>query len=148
MVSGVAIRIWGAGNLRKAKEITDVGIYRMVRHPLYTGSLLVFLAYFLSVGHPLVGVLMFLAMVGLVYYPTMLDEERTLRERFPEQFTSQYLRRPRLLPDPRLLSEARRTDRFTWNAARVNLGLRSAWALLLLPLFTELLAWLEIALQR
>lgn len=143
MAAGVGVRIWGAGNLRKGKEITDAGIYRMVRHPLYTGSLLVFLAYFLAVGDPLAGLLLFASMIGLVYYPTMIDEERVLSRQYPAQFTPAYQARPRLLPDPRRLGEALRTDRFSWSASRANLGTRSAWVLVFLPLFTELLAWLR-----
>ncbi|MDR0787305.1 MAG: phosphatidylethanolamine N-methyltransferase family protein, partial [Gemmatimonadota bacterium] len=45
---GVAIRLWGSGNLHKNQEITSTGAYRLVRHPLYVGSLAFFLAYFLT----------------------------------------------------------------------------------------------------
>src|SRR5690606_37327946 len=78
MIVGVGVRIWGAGNLRKNQEITSTGIYRMVRHPLYVGSLAMFLALFLTVGDPWIGLSLFLALVLFVYYPTMMDEERML----------------------------------------------------------------------
>lgn len=144
ILGGVAIRIWGSGNLRKNREVTRTGIYRMVRHPLYVGSLLVFLAFFLSLGAPLVGLGLFLAMVFFVYYPTMISEEAHLARKFPEQ-AEQHTGLPRLIPDPRLLPEAIRTDRFTLDAARANLGLRSLWTILLLPLFLKVLAYLQQA---
>ncbi len=142
LLAGVGVRIWGAGNLRKNQEITDTGIYRMVRHPLYTGSLLVFLVYFLTVGNPWVGLALFVAMVGLVYYPTMISEEQGLAHRYPEHF-DRYIRRPRLVPNLRRLPEARATDRFSIRAARSNLGVRSLWVLVLLPLFLAALARIE-----
>src|SRR5436309_5848017 len=35
---GEAIRIWAAGHLNKAREVTTSGPYRWVAHPLYIGS--------------------------------------------------------------------------------------------------------------
>ncbi len=144
ILCGVGIRIWGSGNLRKNREVTRTGIYRMVRHPLYVGSLLVFLAFFLSIGAPLMGFILFVAMVVLVYYPTMMSEEAHLAKKFPDQ-AEQHIGLPRLIPDPRLLPEAIRTDRFTLEAARHNLGLRSLWTILILPLFLKLLEILQQA---
>jgi protein-S-isoprenylcysteine O-methyltransferase Ste14 len=142
MVIGVGIRIWGSGNLRKNQEITDTGVYRMVRHPLYVGSLAMFLALFVTVGNPIVGGLLFVAMVVLVYYPTMMDEEAYLATKFPDQVRA-YSTLPRLLPAPRRLNDALRTDRFSWEAARGNLGLRSLGFLVALPLLLEIVRWLE-----
>jgi protein-S-isoprenylcysteine O-methyltransferase Ste14 len=142
MIVGVAVRIWGAGNLRKNREITRTGVYRMVRHPLYVGSLAMFLAMFLTVGDPLTGAALFATMVALVYYPTMMDEERYLHAHFPEQ-TSDYVHLPRLLPNVFRLGDAMRSDRFTVAAARANLGLRSLGFLIALPVLLELLRWIE-----
>lgn len=142
VVFGVAVRVWGSGNLRKNQEITRTGVYRMVRHPLYLGSLSVFLAFFLSFGRPLPGAALWLAMVVLVYYPTMIDEEAWLAREYPEQ-TEGYAHLPRLVPNLLRLPEALRTDRFTLAAAWGNLGVRSVWALPALPALIELLRWAE-----
>jgi protein-S-isoprenylcysteine O-methyltransferase Ste14 len=142
MVLGVAVRLWGSGNLRKNQEVTRTGVYQMVRHPLYLGSLAFFLAFFLSVGNPVTGAGLFLAMVLLVYYPTMIHEEVVLRRDFPEQIAG-YDHLPRLLPNLLRLPEALRTDRFTVRFALGNLGLRSLGFLVVLPVFLELLRWVE-----
>lgn len=142
MLFGLAIRIWGSGNLRKNQEVTTTGVYRMVRHPLYTGSLAFFLAYFLTVGDVAVGVALFLALVFLVYYPTMLGEEEYLQLKFPEQAAGR-ASVPRLVPNPLRLGEAMRSERFSLRSARANLGLRSLWFLVFLPAFLRLLAWLH-----
>ena len=142
LIVGVAVRIWGSGNLRKNREITRTGVYRMVRHPLYLGSLAMFLAMFLTVGDPLVGAVLFVTMVAAVYYPTMMDEEAYLRAHFPEQ-TADYVHLPRLVPNVFRIGEAVASDRFTLAAARANLGLRSLGFLVALPLLLELLRWVE-----
>lgn len=136
IIFGIAIRIWGAGNLRKNQEITSTGIYQMVRHPLYVGSLSIFLALFITVGNPWVGLGLFVAMVFLVYYPTMMNEEAYLISHFPEH-VADYSRLLRLVPNPARLGDAMRTDRFTFRAAYHNLGLRSLGFIVILPLLLE-----------
>lgn len=135
---GAAIRIWGSGNLRKNREVTTTGVYRMVRHPLYTGSLAFFLAYFLTAGEPLLGLVLFALLTLGVYYPTMLGEEEYLSLRFPRQ-ARERAPLPRLIPHPLLLPAALRSDDFRLGAASTNLGLRSFAFLLFLPIFLELL---------
>lgn len=142
MVFGVAVRLWGAGNLHKNREITRWGVYTLVRHPLYFGSLALFLAYFLTVGNPVVGVLFFLALVGLVYFPTMITEEHHLRQRFPEEFAA-YRPPPRFLPDLGRLPEAFETDQFSVRRAYRNLGFRTMWFIVALPLLLWMLGRLR-----
>src|SRR5436309_3667654 len=36
--AGEAIRVWAAGHLNKAREVTSSGPYRWTSHPLYVGS--------------------------------------------------------------------------------------------------------------
>jgi protein-S-isoprenylcysteine O-methyltransferase Ste14 len=142
MLLGAVVRIWGAGNLRKDEEISSTGVYRMLRHPLYLGNLSFLLAFFLAVGDPWVGAALFTALVVVVYYPTMLVEEDRLWRDFPGQ-AAEYDRRPRLLPDPRRFPEALRSDRFSFGAARLNLGLRGVGFLVVVACGLELLRWVE-----
>ncbi len=142
MLVGVTIRVWGSGNLRKNREITRTGVYQLVRHPLYTGSLCGFLAFFVTAGDLGLGIALFVALVGLVYYPTMMGEEEYLALRFPVQ-AERRERLPRLLPNPLRLPAALANDRFSLRSAYSNLGLRSLWLLLLLPLFLEVLRWAD-----
>lgn len=147
MVVGVAIRLWGSGNLRKNQEITRTGVYQLVRHPLYTGSLCGFLAFFLTAGDPALGLALFAALTALVYYPTMMGEEEYLSLKFPQQ-AEEREPLPRLVPNLFRLPEALRNDRFSLRSSYSNLGLRSLWVLVLLPLFLELLRWADRAAGR
>ena len=136
------MRLWGSGNLRKNQEITSTGIYQLVRHPLYLGNLAFLLAYFLTVGDPRIGIALFALLVAVVYYPTMLGEEEYLTLKFPGIFAN-YRPPPRLIPDLRRLPEALRSDRFELRKAYGNLGFRSIWFLIGLPLFLRALRWVQ-----
>lgn len=138
LLGGVMARIWAAGNLRKNEEITMTGIYAMVRHPLYLGTLLIYLSFLLAVGNIFLGLVLYALIILIVYYPRILHEEENLARSFPEEF-SKYVNIPRLLPNPFLLPRAIRSDRFSLRMAYKNLGLRSLWALILVPLILKLL---------
>jgi protein-S-isoprenylcysteine O-methyltransferase Ste14 len=144
MLGGALVRLWGSGNLRKNQEITDTGIYRAVRHPLYLGSLSFLLAYFLTATSPGVGLVLFTLLVVLVYYPTMLSEEDYLALKFRE-VAAQKDFAWRLIPDPRRIPEAFATDRFSVQAAYSNLGFRGVWFLLALPAFLRILDWVQVS---
>jgi protein-S-isoprenylcysteine O-methyltransferase Ste14 len=136
-VIAAVVRIWGAGNLRKNQEVTRTGIYSMVRHPLYLGNCLVFLAFFLSFGDPSLGSVLFLVLL-FFHYPLMLQEEARLAQEFPREFAA-CAGTPRLVPDVFAFREALATDRFSLARVHRNYALRSLLAPILLPVLMELL---------
>lgn len=94
---GVAIRSWAAGTLRKGVALTTEGPYRVCRHPLYLGTLLIMLGFCLLIPHVLNFLLTGLsALVG--YYMTMLNEERKLANKYGDAWTQYAAATPRLLP--------------------------------------------------
>lgn len=138
LLGGVMVRIWAAGNIRKNDEITVTGIYIMVRHPLYLGTLLIYLSFLLALGNIFLGVGVFILMILIIYYPRILHEEKNLSKGFPEKF-EQYKKIHLLFPNLLLLPSAIKTDKFSLKMAHKNLGLRSFWALILVPLLLKLL---------
>ncbi len=136
--AGAGARIWGAGNLAKNQGVTRTGIYRMVRHPLYLGNCLIFLAFLITLDGLLVGFLLFLGVLLFLHYPPMLQEEARLAQEYPEQYEAMK-GTPRLLPNVLRLQEALATDRFSIERARRNYGLRGLWGPLLLPVLAEIL---------
>lgn len=141
-LAAVVIRIWGAGNLRKNQEVTRTGIYRMVRHPLYLGNSLFYLAFFLSFGNVPLGILLFLLLLYPVHYPLMLQEEARLNREYPREL-EQMKATPRLIPNVFAFREALASDRFSLQRAFRNRAMRSLWAPVLLPVLMEALSALR-----
>jgi len=97
ILAGIALRSWAAGTLRKGRALTTWGPYRLCRHPLYLGSLLVMAGFCLLIpdGKNLVVVL---GPVGLIYWLTMRREERRLAHKYGAAWASYAAKTPRLVP--------------------------------------------------
>jgi protein-S-isoprenylcysteine O-methyltransferase Ste14 len=96
-LAGLALRSWGAGVLHKCRALATTGPYRLCRHPLYLGSLL------LATGFCLFAVdfriaWLFVGPSLALDYLRLLREEEWLAERFGAEWTEFAARVPRLLP--------------------------------------------------
>jgi protein-S-isoprenylcysteine O-methyltransferase Ste14 len=101
VLSGAALRSWGAGHLVKTDELTVTGPYARVRHPLYLGTLLVAVGFALMVGSwaSLVALAIFLPWFFLSYFPRKEEAEaRRLETRYGEAFTAYRAEVPALFP--------------------------------------------------
>jgi protein-S-isoprenylcysteine O-methyltransferase Ste14 len=84
-LAGEAIRIWAAGHLYKAREITSSGPYRYFAHPLYVGSSVIGFGLGIAASNPI-------ALALVVFYLAMTlraavrTEEALLRRRFGDQY--------------------------------------------------------------
>jgi rfaE bifunctional protein nucleotidyltransferase chain/domain len=76
-VPGEALRIWAAGHLQKAREVTTSGPYRFMRHPLYVGSSVMGLGFAIASG-TLRSALVVLAYLALTLPTTARREEESL----------------------------------------------------------------------
>lgn len=76
-VPGEALRIWGAGHLQKAREVTTSGPYRFMRHPLYVGSSVMGLGFAVASG-TLRSALVVLVYLALTIPTTARREEASL----------------------------------------------------------------------
>lgn len=143
ILTGIGIRIWAAGNIKKYKEVTIGGPYMIVRHPLYFGTLLIYLSYFLAIGDDKIGIFIFIIMYLTIYYPRMLHEEENLKKHFPESYYSYAYATPRIIPNIFLIPSALKTSRFSIKEARKNIGFRSLWAIITIPLIVEFIRYVE-----
>src|SRR5262245_58565567 len=82
---GEAIRIWAAGHLNKAREVTTSGPYRWVGHPLYVGSTVMGVGLAIACASPIVAVLIVLYLVTTLT-AAIKSEEAFLRRTFGEQY--------------------------------------------------------------
>ncbi|HVX14895.1 MAG TPA: isoprenylcysteine carboxylmethyltransferase family protein [Pirellulales bacterium] len=77
---GLVIRSWAAGVINKTKVLATTGPYRLCRHPLYLGSLLMMFGFCVLVGS-LVDACVVFGPVLVIYLLTIQREERRLAER-------------------------------------------------------------------
>jgi protein-S-isoprenylcysteine O-methyltransferase Ste14 len=97
MLGGLLLRSWSAGTLRKGRELTTWGPYRLCRHPLYLGSILV-MAGFCVLIPDVWNVAVMAGLIGVSYGLTMRREERRLAERYGGRWERYAAATPRLLP--------------------------------------------------
>jgi protein-S-isoprenylcysteine O-methyltransferase len=107
LVGGLAFRWWAVITLGKFftvdvathadHELVDTGPFRLVRHPSYTGLLLAFLGFGVSLGNAAsIVVLMVPIVVALSY--RMKVEEAALRRALGERYDAYCARTKRLIP--------------------------------------------------
>lgn len=96
VVPGLLIRALASGHVRKNESLATSGPYAYTRNPLYLGSLLMGLGFAMAAKSWWVGVVL-VVMFLAIYLPVIRDEEKFLRQKFPE--FEEYARRvPRMLP--------------------------------------------------
>jgi len=96
-VTGLAIRAWASGFLRKNEKLITSGPYGHTRNPLYFGTLLLGLGTAIAGGNVWF-VLLFIIFFLAVYVPVILAEADTMLQMFPESY-KQYRRAvPLFLP--------------------------------------------------
>jgi hypothetical protein len=82
--------------VRKNEALATSGPYAYTRNPLYLGSLLMGIGFAVAARSVWVGVAL-VVMFFAIYMPVIRDEEKFLRQKFPE--FEEYMRRvPRMFP--------------------------------------------------
>lgn len=112
---GAFVRLYASGFIVKNQELATDGAYRFVRHPLYTGNIL------LVVGFALAGSRWWGLPVALFffwfYYPTAIEyEDRKLHRLFGAGWENWSARTPALMPRFGGVSPAGAGDR-SWSFA-------------------------------
>jgi protein-S-isoprenylcysteine O-methyltransferase Ste14 len=105
---GTVLAIWARKTLaanwsssvtfKEHHELITHGPYRFVRHPIYTGLLMMMLGTVLVLGR--LDCLVALLSRGILYIFKVRREESVMREHFPEQYSAYQARTGALLPWP------------------------------------------------
>jgi hypothetical protein len=82
---GEAIRVWAAGHLHKAREVTVSGPYRWCAHPLYVGSSVMGIGLAIACANILVAVLIAIYLTATLT-AAIKSEEAYLRRAFGDQY--------------------------------------------------------------
>jgi protein-S-isoprenylcysteine O-methyltransferase Ste14 len=83
--AGEAMRIWAAGHLYKAREVTSSGPYRWFAHPLYVGSSVIGAGLAIGSASPAVVALVAIYL-GTTITAAIWSEEAFLRRTFGERY--------------------------------------------------------------
>jgi len=83
--AGEAIRVWAAGHLNKARDVTASGPYRWVAHPLYLGSSIMGVGLAVACASVIVAAVIALYLT-LTLTAAMRREEAFLRQAFGDRY--------------------------------------------------------------
>jgi len=94
---GLATRMYASGFVLKNKELSTTGPYGFVRHPLYTGNIMILIGLCLINGFFWSFVTAFIFL--WFYYPTAIEyEDRKLKSLFPDTWEEWASMTPALMP--------------------------------------------------
>lgn len=97
VVLGTAVRLWGSGFVRKNDDLATNGPYRHVRHPLYTGNLLIAIGFAAACGLWW-GPLLFVALWIYAYPSTIRYEDQKLEGLFGQAWRDWAAVTPAIIP--------------------------------------------------
>ncbi len=135
--SGLLLRTWASGHLKKDKELAVAGPYLYTRNPLYLANLIIGLS--VVITSLSWWVLVIFTVYYLLFYPLVIKKEKEkMREFFPQEYEEYEKKTPAFFPSFKHLSSPQ-TNRFTWKHYRQNREWRA--------LYGALLFWLILALK-
>jgi len=132
---GLAIRSWAAGVINKSKVLATTGPYRLCRHQLYLGSLLMMFGFCVLVGSLLDVCVVFGPVLG-IYLLTMQREERRLAVRHGAAWAEYVAVAPQFFPYRPVIDWRSEWSLAQWlNNREYKAALTATTALLLLHLW-------------
>jgi protein-S-isoprenylcysteine O-methyltransferase Ste14 len=108
---GTAIRLYASGYITKNQELANSGPYAFVRHPLYTGNILLVMGFSVA-NTSLWAIPLALAFFWFYYPPAIEYEDRKLHGIFGQLWKDWAIQTPALLPT---LSNARNAGSGQWS---------------------------------
>ena len=97
-LAGTLVRFYASGYIMKNRELAQTGPYALVRHPLYTGNLLLVIGF--SIANTSYWAVPLALLFFWFYYPPAIEyEDRKLRGLFGETWQEWARKTPALLPN-------------------------------------------------
>mgnify|MGYP001482614465 FL=1 len=139
---GLATRMYASGFVLKNKELSTTGPYAFVRHPLYTGNIMILIGLCLINGFFWSFVTAFIFF--WFYYPTAIEyEDRKLKSLFPDTWEEWASITPALMPKMDLNGKIfSRLDLRSWSLKKSLVANYEP------VIVVYVLAWVFIVLQR
>jgi F0F1-type ATP synthase membrane subunit c/vacuolar-type H+-ATPase subunit K len=83
--AGEGVRVWAAGHLNKAREVTSSGPYRFFAHPLYVGSSIMGAGLAIASANAIAAALIVIYL-AVTLRAAIRNEEAFLRRKFGDQY--------------------------------------------------------------
>lgn len=135
-VSGLLIRAWASGHIRKNQKLAVSGPYAYTRNPLYLGSFIMGLGFTLASGVWWLAILFAILFLG-IYVPVMRAESKELIDIFGAAYEKYSKAVPLFVPRlTKFRGELSSSDKFDmdlylrYREYRAALGLAFAWCVL------------------
>ena len=97
IIFGAIFRLIASGVIVKNKELCTIGIYSLVRHPLYTGNLLILIG-FACLANMITWYVLLSAFIIFYYPPAIKYEDEKLKNIFNDQWKEWAQNTPALIP--------------------------------------------------
>lgn len=97
VLTGLLIRAWASGHIRKARELAVSGPYAFTRNPLYLGTFLIGTGFTVAAGVWWLGFLFCVLFLG-IYFPVMRVEAEDMRHIFGGDFAEYEREVPLFIP--------------------------------------------------
>ena len=104
-VIGEMFRVFAAGYIDKDEILSRAGPYAWTRNPLYFGSFVLYLGFCIAGRNPYI-IALYFPFFFVVYFSTILLEEKFLTEKFGDEFKSYTASVPRFFPRLNLRTSA------------------------------------------
>lgn len=120
IVIGTGIRLWASGCIIKNRQLATTGPYAWVRHPLYTGNVLVLVGFVLG-SATWWSAAAFIAFFWFSYPTAVRYEDGKLRDTFGETWEHWKARTPAIVPT-RLKPEGAGIGDWSWRKSLLKNG--------------------------
>lgn len=126
IITGLMVRGFASGHVKKNEELTTTGPYAYTRNPLYLGSLILAIGFVIASRSLIVAVIAF-ALLFIIYLPVIRSEEQFLRSKFAE-FEDYARKVPRIIPRIRPYSGSQNSfdQHLYWKHREYNAAVGSA----------------------
>jgi protein-S-isoprenylcysteine O-methyltransferase Ste14 len=117
--TGGVIRTWASGYILKSEKLATSGPYAYCRNPLYFGSFLIGIG-FCFTANILLMLPILIVLYFVFYYPTILQEENFLRQKFNKDYIGYCKDVPRFIPNFIKRSNKNFNNKFSLKQAKKN----------------------------
>ncbi|MFP4082586.1 MAG: methyltransferase family protein [Candidatus Aminicenantes bacterium] len=131
--SGLLLRAWASGYLKKEKELTVSGPYRFTRNPLYLGNLIIGIGMAAASCSWWVGGIF--TAYFLLFYPLILKKEKEkMKSLFPKEYETYKNKVPFFFPHLRPPLPSKK-NKFSWRIYQKNKEYRALVGTIIFWLF-------------